>query len=58
METNNQKRAIGKTIGFVLVVIGIIYLGLFILSQDRTAPPAAIVLVTVGIALMMLSKRW
>ena len=58
METNNQKRAIGKTIGFVLVVIGIMYLGFFIFSQDRTAPPAAIVFVVVGIALMMLSKRW
>jgi len=58
METNNQKRAIGKTIGFVFVVVGIIYLGFFILSQDRTAPPAAIVLVIVGIALMLLSKRW
>ena len=58
METNNQKRAIGKTIGFVFVVVGIIYLGFFIFSQDRAAPPAAIVLVIVGIALMMLSKRW
>jgi uncharacterized protein (DUF983 family) len=58
METNNQKRAIGKTIGFVLIVIGIIYLGFFILSQDRTAPPAAIVFVVVGVALMMISKRW
>ncbi len=58
METNNQKRGIGKTSGFVLIVIGIIYLGFFIFSQDRTAPPAAIVLVIVGIALMMLSKRW
>ncbi len=58
METNNRKRAIGKTIGFVLVVVGIIYLGFFIFSQDRTAPPAAIVLVVAGIALMMISKRW
>jgi uncharacterized protein (DUF983 family) len=58
METNNQKRAIGKTIGFVLVVVGIIYLGFFILSQDRTAPPAANVFVVVGVALMMISKRW
>jgi len=53
----NQKRAIGKTIGFVLSVIGILYLGFFIFSQDRTAPPAAIVCVIVGIALMMFSKR-
>jgi hypothetical protein len=45
METNNRKRGIGKTIGFLLIVIGIMYLGFFILSQDRTAPPAAIVLV-------------
>jgi uncharacterized protein (DUF983 family) len=58
METNNRKRGIGKTIGFVLIVIGIIYLGFFIFSQDRAAPPAAIVLVIVGIALMMISKRW
>ena len=53
----NQKRAIGKTIGFVLSVIGILYLGFFIFSQDRTAPPAAIVCVIVGVALMMFSKR-
>ncbi len=58
METNNRKRGIGKTIGFVLIAIGIIYLGFFIFSQDRTAPPAAIVFVVVGIAMMMLSKRW
>ena len=58
METNKQKRAIGKTIGFVLIVIGILYLGVFIFSQDRTAPPAAIVCVIVGGALMMLSKKW
>ncbi len=57
METNNQKRAIGKTIGFVLIVIGILYLGFFIFSQDRTAPTVAIVSVIVGVALMMLSKR-
>ncbi len=58
METNNRKRGIGKTIGFVLIIVGIIYLGFFIFSQDRTAPPAAIVLVIVGFALMMISKRW
>jgi uncharacterized protein (DUF983 family) len=58
METNKQKRAIGKTIGFVLIIVGIIYLGLFIFSQDRTAPPAAIVFVVAGVALMMISKRW
>ncbi len=57
METSSQKKAIGKTIGFVLVVIGILYLGFFIFSQDRTAPPVAIVCVIVGLALMMLSKR-
>jgi inner membrane protein involved in colicin E2 resistance len=56
METN-QKSAVGKTIGFALVVIGILYLGFFILSQDRTPPPAAVVCVIVGLALMMLSKR-
>lgn len=58
METNNQKRAIGKTIGFMLIVLGILYLGFFIFSQDHTAPPAAIVCVIAGVALMMLSRRW
>ncbi len=58
METSNQKSAIGKTIGFMLIVIGLISLGLFIFSQDRTPPPGAIVCVIAGIALMMLSKRW
>jgi inner membrane protein involved in colicin E2 resistance len=58
MVTNNQKRSIGKTIGFVLIVIGILYLGFFIFSQDSTVPPAAIVCVVVGVALMMISKKW
>ncbi len=58
METNNQKRAIGKTIGFVLIVIGILYMGFFIFGQDRTAPAAAIGCLIVGVALMALSKRW
>ena len=59
METSNdEKRAIGKTIGFVLIVIGILYLGFFLFSQDRAVPPAAIVFVVLGVAFMMLSKRW
>jgi hypothetical protein len=57
METNDQKRAIGKTVGFVLIVIGILYLGFFLFSQDHTAPPAAIACVVAGVVLMMLSKR-
>ncbi len=57
MKANNLKRDIGKTIGFVLVAVGIIYLGFFIFSRDYTPPPGAVACVVVGVILMMISKR-
>jgi len=58
METKNQKKAVGKTIGFSLIVVGLIYLGFFLFSQDHMPPVAALASVALGVILMLLFKRW
>jgi lipid-A-disaccharide synthase-like uncharacterized protein len=57
MVDTNQKKAIGKTVGFFCVVFGLVYLSFFIFSLDRTPPVAAIICVAVGLLLLTLSKR-
>ncbi len=57
METRNQIKSIGKTVGFALIVIGLVYLGFFLFGRDHTAPPAAIVGVAAGVILLVLCKR-
>lgn len=52
----NQVKSIGKTLGAVCVVLGLIYLCKFIFSSDHTPPTAAIVSVAVGLLLMTISK--
>lgn len=56
MDTN-QKKAIGKTVGFACVAVGLIYLGFFMFSHDHTPPVGAFVCVAAGIVLLTLSKR-
>lgn len=52
----NQVKSIGKTLGAVCIVLGLIYLCRFIFSSDHTPPTAAIVSVAVGLLLMAISK--
>ncbi len=57
METQNQIKSIGRTIGFACVIISLLYLGFFVFSRDLTPPTAALVGVAVGTILILLAKR-
>ena len=57
MIDTDQKKSIVKTAGFFCVVIGLVYLSYFLFSLDRTPPAGALILVSVGIVLLTLSKR-
>lgn len=52
----HQVKSVGKTLGAVCVMLGLIYLGKFIFSHDHTPPTAAVVSVAVGLLLLSISK--